>query len=343
MVGVDSGPNSVKIEIEMIHIIVPTFNRPHHVKTLWEGLQSCGVPNTSTKILFTINGEDEKTKAYLAGLSPAPTILQCPQGTAAKARNYALSKTPPGEWVLFLDDDVQLPQDYFTRAMEILQREQPDVLGGPDIAPSDATSLQKAYGFCQGHPLVTGHTYRRHCKRASKVQEASECQLSLCHLWIKREIFEQGLNFPDNYPRNEENVLLHQLQTAGKKILYAPDLAVIHYKKETLGKVISASFVSGQYRMKSFLDYPQSFDLLFLAPMALTLYLLLSLLLPLPDTPIALYNLLCLIVAGQCLFQEKQWKMALWTLVLIPIIHISYGMGTLWGYLNRSKIDIPDR
>ena len=159
-----------------------------------------------------------------------------PSGTAASARNYALSKASPGEWILFLDDDVQLPPDYFSKAMETLKQHEPDVLGGPDICAPDATAFQRAYAFCQGHPLVTGHTHQRHRQSDGGVKTADERNLTLCNLWIKREIFEQGLRFPENYPRNEENVLLHQLQKAGKKILYAPDLAITHYKKKLWAK-----------------------------------------------------------------------------------------------------------
>ena len=93
---------------------------------------------------------------------------------------------------------------------------------------------------------------------------------------------------------------------------------------------MSASFTSGQYRMKSFFDYPQSFDLLFLMPACLTLYLLASLLLPLPDAPLTLYNMLYLGIAIHCLAREKDWIQALWALVLTPVIHISYGAGMLW-------------
>ena len=319
----------------MVHIIIPTFNRLSHLKKLWASLRRCGVPNASTQVTFVVNGEDESTQAYLTGLAPTPIVLPCSQGTPARARNLALNQVRSAEWVLFLDDDVQLPEHYFVQALKILEQHGPDVLGGPDLPPFDATPLQRAYSFCQAHPLVTGHTWPRHCQRAGSVRQASEYELTLCHLWVRGEIFQQGFRFPPGYFRNEENVLLQQLQAEGKKILYDPELYALHFKKETLEKIIRACFVSGRYRMKSFMDYPQSLHFLFLVPAGFVLYLLA---LPLLSSfPLQLYYLLCLFLFAQCLWRERNLAMALWTAVLAPTIHLSYGWGLLWECFTTAR------
>ena len=306
-----------------VTIIVPTFRRHQHVQKLWSNLQECLPANLSLEILFIVNGHDAKTIRYLQGLN-AMTVLQCKQNTPAFARNLGIAKAK-GEWLLFLDDDVQLPPQYFSRALKTLAQWRPEVLGGPEIASPESNDLQQAYAFCQSHPLITGHTHHRH-HRKGILKAADESQLTLCHLWIKGEIFEQGFRFPPHYGRNEENILLHQLQRAGKKILYDPELYVHHFKKDTPGKIIAATLASGRGRMRSFLEYPQSFHPLFLAPAFLVLNILL---LPFFPWPLALYGLLCLLVGGQCLWQKRSLPIALRALFLTPVIHLSYGMGML--------------
>ena len=317
-------------------IIVPTVHRLNHVQNLWQNLQDCDVSTISREIIFIINGEDEKTKAFLQACH-SPIILQCKQNTPGFARNLALERAT-GEWILFLDDDIQLPQHYFSRARQSLAAWNPDVLGGPELPMPQSSPLQRAYGFCQGHPLVTGHTYRRHRPVAGDPR-ADEYSLILCHLWVRGDLFRQGLRFPTNYQRNEENVLLYHLQQAQKKLCHDPQLAVYHCKKTTLLKIIDATFISGRCRMQSFIDYPSSFHPLFLVPTGLILSLCS---LPLVSWPPwillhALYPLLLgylVLVAGM---SSRRLGVALWTAILAPTIHLSYGGGIIWGCFGQKR------
>ena len=327
-----------------VSLIIPTFNRLEHLKRLWTGLAECSTVGISLEILFIINGEDEKTKDYLKGLEGV-TVLQCDKTTAALARHLGIDRAQ-GEWVLFLDDDVQLSKYYFQKALKILAQWGPDVLGGPDGPPLDGTAFQRAYAFCQSCFLVTGHTNRRHHPHGT-LREASESQLILCHLWIKMAIFQEGFRFPHDYPRNEENILLYQLKRAGKKIVYDPQLSVYHFKKTTISQVVKATLVSGQCRMRSFFDYPHSFHLLFLVPALFVLYLLSLPLLfflgpegwwPYGIAPLKFYGILYSLTMVKGLAQGHPFKVILWAMLLILPIHLSYGWGILRGGLGRKAL-----
>lgn len=295
----------------------------------------------TAQVILIVNGRDEKTRAYLEQHTPF-TVLQCDRQTPASARNQALAQAV-GEWILFLDDDVQLPADYFAQALKTLAQCQPDVLGGPEIAFPNSTPFQKAYAFCQSHPFLTGHTYRRHHTGKGPPRPCDESHLILCQLWVKKKVFKQGLGLPPLYQRNEENVLLHRAQVAGHRIFYDPRLYVYHSKKKTTPQVIKATLTSGKFRMRSFIDYPKSFHPLFLCPLLFVLLLtllLILLLLAIPPGPLAhylffLYGILSLLTVGQCLVSKKNLSTALWVALLIPTIHISYGLGMLLGCLGK--------
>ena len=326
----------------MIHIIIPTFRRLEQVQRLWANLQDSNIVKENKQIVFIVNGSDEETKSHLQSLPHPPTILQCEQTTPGEARNLGIQwvlSQKVIDWILFLDDDVQLPPNYHQQALAIIHREKPHILGGPEIPIPHSTALQLAYGFCQAHPLVTGHTYLRHRLGKGSPREGHESTLILCHLWVQTQIFREGFCFPNGYERNEENIFLHQVKQSGKKISYAPTLFTYHDKKKTTKAIILATFKSGQYRMKSIIDEPSSFHLFFFAPPALTLYLIAILAgtAPLGWFPLLTYALLCTALILQSWIQNKNIKIAFYNLLLIPCIHLSYGLGTLWGGLSRKS------
>ena len=325
-----------------ITIVIPTFKRANHVKKLWADLKAYLPSTLCVRVVFIVNGKDKKTSAYLESIiqaapkAPSIIVIKSEQHTPAQARNQAIERAE-GEWILFLDDDIRLPKHYFSEAVKVINKFQPEVLGGPEIADPAGDPFQKAYSFCQSRPFVTGHTHYRHSPKGA-TRKASEYQLILCHLWMKRDLFLQGFQFPVEYQRNEENVLLYQLKAAGKLIFYAPTLYVYHWKKSTLKRAAKATWTSGRFRMMSFIDYPRSFHPLFIAPGLFVLYLLA---LPLcwrwAFPLILLYGVLCCFCLMQCLGQTKNIKISLWAALLIPTMHLSYGLGILSGLLLRKN------
>ena len=270
---------------------------------------------------FIINGQDEKTKTYLEGLEIEKTVLQCDRNlTAGEARNFGIRQMKPWEdfqWVLFFDDDIQLPQDYFERAFATLGEFSfnIDVLGGPEICFPDGSLFQKAYGFCQGEFMVTGHTYWRHRAQEGLVRRARENYLILCNLWVKSSLFQEGFYFPSLYERNEENIFLNRLEKSGREIFYSPSLFVFHRKKESLLEVMYVTFVSGHCRARSFYEHSQSFHFLFLVPALFILYLLgivtVFLLIGWSSlfffflSPLISYGFICVFLSGKCFLAQE--------------------------------------
>ena len=272
--------------------------------------------------------------------------MQCSSGTAALARHLGIERAS-GEWIVFLDDDIQVPESYFQKALKTLVQWGPDVLGGPDRCAPYGSSFQRAYAFCQSCFFVTGHTNFRHRPAHGTPREASEHELILCHLWIKRAIFQEGFSFPHHYPRNEENVLLYQLKRAGKKIVYDPELSVEHFKKTSIPQVMKATLLSGLCRMRSFFDYPRSFHFLFLIPPLFIFYLffLSTLFFFFPEAwwpygmaPLKIYGVLYCLTVLKGFTQRHPYRVVLWAMLLIPLIHLSYGWGILRGAFGRKSL-----
>ncbi len=275
----------------------------------------------------------------------------------AKARNIGMNLVDnKTHFIGFFDDDILVPNNYFNTLLQLFRAHNPDVIGGPDFPPPYSSQFQLAYSFCQSEPFCTGHTFKRHQGGKKLNLNADEKELILCNLWIKAKwILKEGFN--ENYNRNEENYFLHIMKRDNAQIISSPDLFVFHHKKEDLSSVFRACKMSGYFRGKMFKDLGFQQSLLFLIPTLFIGYLLLTgfyflgfsldldLTLPMKETifiPLKIYITLTILHALKSMGHSfdftgsNHWKTQFWTIILIPLIHISYGLGFIQYFLQTN-------
>lgn len=260
------------------------------------------------------------------------------QLTPAAARNLALENNLDTDYLCFLDDDTILPLDYFDQYLKtIKQRPLIEIIGGPDQVPTFSSKKEEIIGKSLKNPMITGVTSFRHSLDKRSIH--NERTLILCNLWIKTEVLKcNNLKFLDQFKRGEENILLEQLKNMGASFYSSPELFIYHRKNHSFFILYKKVFLSGLYRAKSMIHYPQMFSFYFFLPTLFTLYMLaiyfliqFSLWTLLPST---IY--LCLSIY----FLRKEFindfKVAI-TIFWIQIsVHLSYGTGFFWGIFQQA-------
>ncbi len=316
----------------IVSIIIPTFKRPGLLKKNWPSLKSVTLKH-SVEYIYIINGDDQISKEFLESVQQENLhIHQIQATTPAKARNFAATKAS-GDYLLFLDDDVEIPLHYFDLAIKLIKEQNLQVFGGPEVLNKNPNFIQRAYSFCQGEPFITGHTFKRHRPFGSSLQLADESSLILCHLWVKKDLFLKNL-FDERFFRNEENVFLSSLEDT--EVYYHPNLWVYHFKKENIKNIFMATMSSGFFRAQSFRLYPDSFNAKFLVPLIFLIYLI-----SLPLAQGDLYFIPLLVYLALIIFLGLKFlttQLYLGTAIIIPFmictIHLSYGLGMLKGLIK---------
>lgn len=248
------------------HIVIVTYQRPRLLQSLLESLNS--TLHSNTRVVIIINGHDSESELLLKSYPNFSTIAVKTKLTPAAARNLAL-KDLQSEWVLFLDDDVIIPADYFSTAKNFL-RAHPTAIafGGSDAPYPDCSNWELSLNITLGSILATAHTRHRH-KNSSKWAnlQVDEGSLTLCNLWIRSDVFHtHNLKFNELYLRNEENVLLAHIEEISNQIYRAPNLIVFHKRRDQFLSAMKSVAVSGFYRMKSVLEDGKLSNPLYLAP-----------------------------------------------------------------------------
>tara|TARA_Y100000768_G_C23991399_1_gene693859 strand:+ start:8859 stop:9836 length:978 start_codon:yes stop_codon:yes gene_type:complete len=320
-----------------------SYHRPLVLRKLLQSLEELRPENLLTIRVLTLE-DDEKTQQLVKHYSNELPISLHKTATLKSpgASRNVLIQTSTAEYLCFLDDDAVCSSSYFQVATRLMQSDIP-VFGGPDQPLPEGDHYQKIIGAVLAHPLVMGPTYMRHTTRDPVPDITSETQLTLCNLWVKRNILDESqLFFNENLKRCEENELLNKLQALNYRLVYEPELFVYHRRRTQLGQIARIQFLSGFYRGVCVYAKTSQLKTFFLIPFVTGMLLLLSPFLPerLLYTLIFIHGLLCLKVIYKIKEHIKNISMGIWTWLLIIIIHVFFSLGLFLGViLGRTQYE----
>ena len=136
-------------------IIVPVFNRPDEVSELLESLTHQTVKDF--EVIIVEDGSKIPCKEVCDAYKDKMDIQYFFKENSGpgQSRNYGAERAS-GEYLLILDSDVVLPENYLKAVNDELSREPADAFGGPDKAHSSFTDTQKAISYSMTSFFTTG-------------------------------------------------------------------------------------------------------------------------------------------------------------------------------------------
>ena len=164
-------------------IIVPVYNRPEELRELMFSLTQQSF--TDFELVVIEDGSDRRSENLVKEYSEkVPIRYQYQENSGpAIARNNGMA-IAQGIYFLFIDSDCIAPEDWLELLHKNLEQHPVDAFGGPDLAASDFSLLQKAISFAMTSFLTTGGI-RGGKKQIGKFHPRS------FNMGIKREIFEE--------------------------------------------------------------------------------------------------------------------------------------------------------
>jgi GT2 family glycosyltransferase len=266
------------------------------------------------------------------GWFPDATVAHVPGGHPGAARNPLIERAR-GEWVLFLDDDVELPAGALRHLAEAIRvHPSAGVLGGPNLTPPQSSWFQIIQGAVLASIVATGPVRRRY--GAHPPGPADERFFILCNLAVRRD---ELVPFAGSLVCAEENALLAELAGAGVRMHYDPDMAVYHERRPTWTSFARQMFKYGTGRgqvLRTSHDLPQA---LYLVPTLVTAYLAatpaLASIRPVLAIPAAGYLLAVLAGGVRIAVTIRPRRMAATfpATAMIVLLHVSYGAGVARG------------
>ncbi len=252
----------------------------------------------------------------------------------AKQRNEGV-KNSKCEIIYLLDDDSQVQPNSFITIAKEFQDMNVAVVGGPTLPPKNGNYINQLMGYI----LETYFGAFRMRYKWSKQPNSSntiDYQFIAANLAIRKEAVLEIGGFDERFYPSEETDLVRRIKNKGYKVKYSDKLIVFQNHKRKNSYLISERFFHyGEGRMRQILKNPIKEDFIFILPIGFSLYLL-SLVFFNPFwyfLPIVIYLILGLLTSLKAALKYKKYSLIFLMTVIYPIVHLSYAMGLINGFI----------
>ena len=242
-------------------VIVPVYNRPDEVDELLDSLARQALKNFEVIIV-----EDGSVKPCKDVCDKYADILDLhyyfkENSGPGQSRNYGAERAS-GEWLIVLDSDVVLPEDYITCVDRELTAHACDAWGGPDAAHESFTPIQKAISYAMTSFFTTGGI------RGGKAKLDKFFPRSF-NMGIRREVYRELSGF-SKMRFGEDIDFSYRIVEAGYKTALIPEAWVWHKRRTDFRKFFRQVFNSGIARINLMKRHPGTLKLVHLLPTVFT-------------------------------------------------------------------------
>ncbi len=303
-------------------LIIPVYNRPQEVDELLESL--CAQTIKDFEVVVVEDGSSEKCDTVCERYADKLELHYYfkPNSGPGPSRNYGAERSQ-GEYLIILDSDVIVPENYLETIKAELDREPCDAFGGPDRAHDSFTPIQKAINYAMTSFFTTGGI-RGGKRKMDKFYPRS------FNLGIKKSVYEALGGFaPMRY--GEDIDLSTRIFKGGYSCRLFPEAYVYHKRRVKFSSFFRQVKHSGEARVELKKKYPDTFKLVHLLPAAFVVGNLLLVMMGIFHhwlwlMPIALYVLMVFV---DSLIKNKNLKVAMLSVPAAYCQLFGYGLGFL--------------
>lgn len=210
-----------------ISIIIAIFNRKDELSDLLFSLTQ--QTDADFEIIIVDDGSEVDLCPIVEEFKPKLNLKYFKKSNsgAGLSRNFGAKKAN-GEWLIFLDSDVIVEQNYIQYVRNNLAKNPADAFGGADKADKNFNALQKAISYSMTSVLTTGGI-RGSKKSVGKFQPRS------FNMGVRKSAFEQVNGFSE-MRIGEDPDLSMTLWENGFQTRFYDDIAVYHKRRTDLRK-----------------------------------------------------------------------------------------------------------
>ena len=307
--------------------IVPVYNRPDEVDELLESL--CWQTYRDFEVIIVEDGSSVPCKDITDKYTSLLNIhyFNKPNSGPGQTRNYGVDRAN-GEYMLILDSDCIIPDNYLKEVEAELQREKADAFGGPDRAHESFSDVQKAINYAMTSFFTTG-VIRGGKKKLDKFYPRS------FNMGVRKDVY-QALGGFSKMRFGEDIDFSIRIFKGGYACRLFPDAWVWHKRRTDLKKFFKQVHNSGIARINLYKKYPESLKRVHTLPALFTLGVAFLLLASLVwGGSLSLLALFALIVCVDSSMQNKSLKIGLLSVAASFIQLTGYGTGFLRAWWKR--------
>ena len=283
-----------------------------------------------------------RLRACHAGLRHLPVAFET--GDSSRKKNAGAAEAR-ADLVAFIDDDVKVGEDWIDRITAPFHDPAVGLVSGPSLVPEDINRMARLAGhaLCSWAAGYVADRYRASC---SAPRPARWSALIGCNMVFRRAVLAQLGGFdPSFWPGEEMLAAYRATRILGHVLVFCPRAGLHHYPRSSFSGFCRQMFGYGATRIRLVRAGVEN-EWSTLAPAVLVVSLvgmgvfvwMLPSAIGLLSVSVIVYLLLALAVAVVKVWETRRWS-DIGIFLLIPFMHISYGLGE-WGELLRPGRDL---
>lgn len=303
-----------------LSIIIPVYNRPDEIDDLLSSLSSQTHYYKDYEVIVVEDGStiDCENVVYRHGYNIRDLrYIKVPNGGPSRARNIG-AREARGEYLVILDSDVILPEQYIEEVIRGLEHTGADAFGGPDAAAPNFSAMQQAVSYAMTSIFTTGGI------RGGSAEAMEQFKPRTFNMGVRRQLFERLGGFSEDMRYGEDIDFSLRMIKAGARVVLLPKAFVYHKRRANLEQFFQQVRHSGQARVELEKHHPGSLKLVHLLPSFFLIVLLLSCVFRSLLGIVILYALLLFVDA---LSKTKSLGIALRAVVASFTMLVGYGLG----------------
>ncbi|AEX85666.1 glycosyl transferase [Marinitoga piezophila KA3] len=318
------------MEEKKVSIIIPVLNEEKHIEKCIDSLINNDYEN---KEIIVVDGMSEDRTRDILRKYENIRIIDNPDKTTPIALNIGL-KNATGDYIMIAGAHTTYSKNYISACVRRLDEDKCDVAGGKMVTiQGKDTPVAKAISIVLSHPFgIGGAKYRLESDKEEYVD-------TVAYGVYKREVFEKLGGFVEKLRRNQDIEMNLRIKNAGFRIMLVPEAEAYYYARDNFKDLWKNNFNNGLWVILSTHYARKAFSLRHLVPLFFVLFLVLggvfSIFYPIVRIPyfsiLGLYLILSLYFSFDISRKNKDFKLFFPTLFSFWTLHVSYGLGSLYG------------
>jgi glycosyltransferase involved in cell wall biosynthesis len=325
-----------------VSVVIPCRNESRFLNDLLASIARQTFPCEHTELIFVDGKSTDGTLEILqefAASSPRVQVLSNPAQFVPQAMNLGIRHSN-GEYIVRLDAHATYVDNYLEILISSATALHADNVGCVFRTEARSrTPRAQAIAFALAHPLGVGNSLFR-----IGVTEPTEAD-TVPFGCYRREVLDRVGHYDERLIRNQDIELNRRLRRAGGRIFLLPEIGGTYFCRENYRQLWANNWENGKWVVLTAAktNNLRSLSIRHFVPLAFVIYLAtlpaVAWLAPVTVLPLAAYLTAIICVASSHFARLRDAATALHVALSFPILHISYGLGSLAAipHLFRTK------
>lgn len=319
----------------VVSVVMPIYNEEKHITKCMLSLLEQDYQKKKMEWIFVDGGSTDKTIEIIGNfMEKFPDlikILNNPNRTVPYAMNIGI-KASVGQYIVRLDAHSEYANNYISKCVFYLDTLKVDNVGGVAETKSNGF-IGNAIASMLSSKFGVGNSAFRTFGESGYVDTVPFGA-------FRRDVFDNYGYYDERLTRNQDNEMNYRIRKNKGKIYMSEDIKLSYYCRDTISGIVDMAIKNGKWNIITMKLCPGAMGIRHFIPL---LFLLSLIFMPILYNialsfkyvfilEIILYLILDIIFSFKA---NNNKKYSILLLVLFPLFHISYGVGSVIGIFKK--------